>query len=81
MNSRSFSLRQLPSEPLSPGLMISGCIGRSGDALSISYELTGSLAGLSMQAQAENPLRRNGLWEGAYKKFFDVHEKFHLVYE
>lgn len=70
MNIRSFSLKPFPSAVLLPHLKITGNIGRCLNTLSISYELSGTLEEVSIPAQADMRVRKNGLWEETCFEFF-----------
>ncbi len=43
-------------------MRISGTLGRWGNVLSVSYDLHGTLEAIAVPAPADNPGRRDGLW-------------------
>lgn len=70
MKDRVFSLKPWPSAGLPPHLDITGSIRRSSNMLSVSYALSGPLAGLMIQEPADIPLRKNRLWEETCLELF-----------
>ena len=70
MNGRRFSLKPFLTADLPPDVKITGNISRNSNTLTINYILIGPLANLVLPAPAENPLRRNGLWEETCFEFF-----------
>jgi len=70
MNSRRFSLKPFLTADLPPDVKVTGNISRSFNTLTINYMLIGPLANLVIPAPAENPLRRNALWEETCFEFF-----------
>jgi hypothetical protein len=61
MTAARFSL--LPFSPPGVPLAIQGEVSRAGDALHISYVLSGDLAGVIMPSPATSPSRRHHLWQ------------------
>jgi hypothetical protein len=70
MNGRRFSLKPFLTADLPPDVKITGNISRNSNTLTINYMLIGPLANLVLPASAENPLRRDALWEETCFEFF-----------
>jgi hypothetical protein len=70
LNLRNFSLIPFQSEDGRPDLSITGTIGRSAGALSVSYSIAGDLAVLAVPAAAESPERVDRLWEETCLELF-----------
>ncbi|MBS1126787.1 MAG: hypothetical protein H6Q93_776 [Nitrospirae bacterium] len=70
MNSRRFSLKPFLTAGLPPDVKITGNISRSFNTLTITYMLIGPLTDLLIPSPAENPLRKDHLWEETCFEFF-----------
>jgi hypothetical protein len=70
MNSRRFSLKPFLTEELPPDVKITGNISRNFNALTITYMLIGPLQNILIPSLANNPLRRDVLWEETCFEFF-----------
>lgn len=70
MNSKSFSLKPLPSAGVPPHVTITGNVGRLSNTLLLSYALLCPLAELAIPGQADMRERKNGLWEETCFEFF-----------
>ena len=65
-----FSLKPFPGEGNPTGLTIGGSIARRADTLSVRCELRGDLSKVSIPAAAEEPRRKDRLWEGTCLELF-----------
>jgi hypothetical protein len=63
MHPRRFLLHPFPGEAYPAGLAIGGSVARRADTLSIRFEVRGNLSKVSIPAAAEEPRRRDRLWE------------------
>ena len=63
MSLQGFTLRPFPGTGPCFPLEITGSIARRGHTLTLRYELRGKLAAVVLAGPAENPARRQGLWE------------------
>jgi len=81
MMSRRFSLKPFVTAELPPDVKITGNISRHSNTLTINYILIGPLANLVIPAPAENPLRRNALWEETCFEFFIAAENSKKYWE
>jgi hypothetical protein len=73
MNNKDFSLKPLPSADLPPHLKhleIRGRIARRSNLLSINYALLGLSSEIVVPVPADNPVRKNALWEETCFEFF-----------
>ncbi len=81
MSIRSFFLKPFPSTVPLPGIQISGSIERSGNIIYVNYEILGPVAELDLPAPAEQPARRNLLWEETCFELFLGIKKSDLYWE
>jgi hypothetical protein len=70
MNARSFCLKPFPSACALPDVEITGSIARRYNTLAVRYSVLGAAAELVVPAPAEEPARRQGLWEETCFEFF-----------
>jgi len=70
MGPRRFLLKPFPGEGNPAGLAIRGSIGRSGDTLSLLYEVRGNLSKVRIPAAADAPRRQDRLWEETCLELF-----------
>jgi hypothetical protein len=70
MRPRRFLLNPFPGEAYPAGLAIGGSVARRADTLSIRFEVRGILSTVSIPAAAEEPRRRDRLWEGTCLELF-----------
>jgi hypothetical protein len=70
MRPRRFLLNPFPGEAYPAGLAIGGSVARRADTLSIRFEVRGNLSKVSIPAAAEEPRRRDRLWEGTCLELF-----------
>ncbi len=64
------SFRLQPFAPTLPQVQINGQIKRTGDRLSIDYQLRGDLAELAISPPAQFPTRQDDLWQQTCFEFF-----------
>jgi hypothetical protein len=66
----NFTLVPFPSDTILPQIEIIGDLDRSGDLLSIEYQLLGDLGSISIPPPAIQPSRKFHLWEATCFEFF-----------
>ncbi|GAB4245471.1 MAG: hypothetical protein OHK0028_23460 [Deltaproteobacteria bacterium] len=67
---KRFSLKPFPGERNPADAAIGGTIARTGDLLSVRFEIRGNLALLSIPPPSESPERRDRLWETTCLELF-----------
>ncbi|MGA8752354.1 DOMON-like domain-containing protein [Candidatus Deferrimicrobium sp.] len=70
MHPRRFLLHPFPGEAYPAGLAIGGSVARRADTLSIRFEVRGNLSKVSIPSAAEEPRRRDRLWEETCLELF-----------
>jgi hypothetical protein len=65
-----FLLKPFPGEENPAGVTIGGSIARRADTVSVRYEVRGDLSKLSIPSAAEDPRRKDRLWEETCLELF-----------
>jgi hypothetical protein len=81
MSPRSFTLKPFPGETPRLPLKITGTIARRDHIMALHYELRGDLAALVLPQPADQPARRDGLWQETCFEFFIAPRNFPQYWE